>query len=339
MVVLLVLLGLIGLAGVAVLGSSAHPAPERPLVHVLNAEPPSVTAPAPSATQPQASPSMAALQLASRPAPLQNDGWDAAGSGNERVSAQSSAFFDRSAPSSTHAPAPLDAGDDFVHASFRTIDEKTPSQSIGGPTSGHLRNAAELPLAGFGYTVLTPGRRRNFGSDDLVKGLIDTAARLKRSDSEAPPLSIGDLSARNGGSVSDHASHENGRDVDLVFYWTDEQGKPVPSDAFVPFDAQGRGRHGAQKVRFDAARNWALVKTLLTSPIIGDQVEYLFVSEGVEHLLLRHARQAGEDPELIARARRVLAGPGPGAAPHDDHFHLRLKPVRPGRSERRGVEA
>src|SRR5262249_47599557 len=129
------------------------------------------------------------------------------------------------------------------------------------------------------------------------------------------------------------------RDADLVFYWTDEQGRPVPSDAFVPFDDKGRGRHGSQKLRFDAARNWALVKTLLNSPILGDQIEYLFVSEVVERLLLRQAQQAGEDRGLIARARRVLARAGAGFAPHDDHFHLRLKPARPDRSHSKGIEA
>jgi penicillin-insensitive murein endopeptidase len=328
----LVLLVLVGAStGLGVLSGTARTAPERPLIQLRDSAPPaSASQPAPpsAAVQPQTSTSMSGLQLAS--------GWDSAPSNGERMKAESSAFFDQSAP---HRPPPSDDGAAFVQASFRTIDEKAPSQSIGGPNSGRLRNAAELPLNGFGYTLVTPGRRRNFGTDDLVEGLIDAAAKLKRSDAEAPPLSIGDLSARNGGNVSDHASHENGRDADLVFYWTDDQGKPVPSDAFVPFDDKGRGRRGAQKIRFDAARNWALVKTLLSSPIIGDQVEYLFVSEGVERLLLRQAQQSGEDPGLIAHARRVLARPGPGVAPHNDHFHLRLKPARPGPSGRRGIEA
>ena len=52
-------------------------------------------------------------------------------------------------------------------------------------------------------------------------------------------------------------------------------------------------------------------------------MEHVFVSYGIKRRLLAHARAAGEPPELIRKARRLLRRPRK-ARPHNDHIHLRI---------------
>lgn len=74
-------------------------------------------------------------------------------------------------------------------------------------------------------------------------------------------------------------------------------------------------------VVFDDARNWHFVRSLLTDPSIA--VQWIFCSRGLEARLLRHALEVEPDRGVVLRAAYVLAQPA-NAAPHDDHFHVRI---------------
>jgi penicillin-insensitive murein endopeptidase len=131
---------------------------------------------------------------------------------------------------------------------------------------------------------------------------------------------VGDLSARYGGKVSRHTSHRSGRDVDLLWYLTTVEGAPVQSAHFVQLGSDGLGlMPSGRYVRLDVPRQWLLVRSLLGSLA----VQWMFVSNTVEALLIDHALASGEDAELIWRAQSVLQEP-PDSLPHDDHLHLRI---------------
>src|SRR5262249_29992679 len=73
--------------------------------------------------------------------------------------------------------------------------------------------------------------------------------------------------------------------------------------------------------QIDVPRQWALVKALITDPLV--EVQWLFVYEPLRQRLLAYAASIGEEQSLIDIAAATLRQPV-GALPHDDHMHLRI---------------
>jgi len=161
--------------------------------------------------------------------------------------------------------------------------------------------------------------------------------RASRTVERALPggvAAVGDLSRRGGGASVEHKSHQSGRDVDVFYFAVDRDGRSVrPGDTMLRFNAEGRAvrwspahgvrapARGVPPYRFDARRNWAFVRALLTDS--DAEVQWIFVERGLGALLIRHAAESGEDPALLARAAFVMHQPSDAEA-HDDHMHVRL---------------
>ena len=200
--------------------------------------------------------------------------------------------------------------------------------SVGVPHEGMITDAVPLPRRGEGYARLRDNGR-NWGNPRLV-GAIEGAARaVTRARPGGARLMIGDLSTRFGGEASGHRSHRTGRDADLLVYALTPEGRSIESPGFVRFGPDGLGAlddGGAQRtqrsfVRVDVAREWQLVKALVSSRQAN--VQWLFFARWLEALVIEYARARGEDPELVWYAESVLLQPGDSAA-HDDHLHLRV---------------
>lgn len=197
--------------------------------------------------------------------------------------------------------------------------------SHGDTADGWLENGVPIADEGEGFVRARPGESTRFGTPSLVGALERGAASVARTFPGTPPLRIGDLSAPQGGRHSRHRSHRAGRDVDLIFYATTLDGTPAPGRGFVAYDRFGVGvaseEHGGGALRFDEARNWHLVRTLLLDPEA--EVQWVFVSNGLKARLLAYAAAHEPDSEVLFRAAWVLQQPSRGA-PHDDHFHVRI---------------
>jgi penicillin-insensitive murein DD-endopeptidase len=72
---------------------------------------------------------------------------------------------------------------------------------------------------------------------------------------------------------------------------------------------------------FDLARNWELVKALITDAEV--EVERIFVSDRIRRWLLAYARHIGEPEDLVRHAGIVLMRPR-NAETHNDHMHVRV---------------
>lgn len=194
--------------------------------------------------------------------------------------------------------------------------------SVGMPNSGVQTGAIELPEAGSGFVRYRPKGKNHWGRPRLVHALERIAAEVEH---ELPGgvLVIGDLGAKSGGKIPGHASHRSGRDVDLLFFATTPSGAPIASPGFVKFEADGLAvvPDSGDYVRLDVAREWLLVKKLVSDPEIG--VQFLFISRELEALLMDYARARGEPLELQYRVQTVMLQPG-DSLPHDDHLHLRI---------------
>ena len=202
------------------------------------------------------------------------------------------------APAFERAPAPLEGF------------------SIGPTNAGSLSGPVPLPADHPNLKIRPIALTRNayFGTPGLVAMLTKAAERVAR-EFPGSVLWAGDLSLPDGGSLAPHASHTSGRDVDLSFY-TSRDG--VPADGPAMRNVDGEGRVG--ELRFDVARNWALVASFLEDP--GATPQWIFCASHVRALLLAHAR-AHADARLVERAEVVLVQPG-DSSPHADHFHVRI---------------
>jgi len=205
------------------------------------------------------------------------------------------------------------------------------SVSCGSANKGALAEAVELPVEGDGYVVAEPWRSRDmhYGTDELI-GLIQRVARAVGDANGGGVLGVADMSREQGGPAPGHQSHQSGRDVDLLYYALDLDGAPMRPDEFMPYyTRKGLAYYARSPVwtrriperTFDVARNWALVKALVTDPEV--TVERIFVSPRIERWMIRYARETGEDEEIVHRAQRLLHRPS-DSDPHNDHMHVRI---------------
>jgi penicillin-insensitive murein DD-endopeptidase len=194
--------------------------------------------------------------------------------------------------------------------------------SVGWPHHGVQTGAVQLPPSGDGFVRFRERGGHYWGQPALVNGIMEAAQRVQRDSPGGAPLVVGDLSAEHGGRIERHQSHRSGRDVDLLWYVTTPDGKPVQNPSFAHLGRDGMARvPGKGYVRLDVARQWLLIKALLSSEQI--EVQWLYSSSVVEALVIDHATARGDTPELITRAEVVMVEPADGL-PHDDHMHLRI---------------
>ncbi|MCB9748970.1 MAG: penicillin-insensitive murein endopeptidase [Myxococcales bacterium] len=225
------------------------------------------------------------------------------------------------------------------------------STSKGSPIDGDLEGGLALPLVGPGFRfnpAKDPGSR--YGTVEMVQALVRAAGAV-HARLPGNPLTFGDLSRERGDVIKGHASHQAGRDVDVLFYLLDGEGAAFPAKA-IPIDPAGEGTDYRDlatpdddiPVRLDVPRTWAFVEALLTGEG-GEDVQRIFVVEHVRALLLAHARAEGGDEAAISRFADITCQPG---FPHDDHMHVRwfcapgdiaagckdMKPIYPWQRER-----
>ncbi len=189
-------------------------------------------------------------------------------------------------------------------------------QSVGQPWSGTLRRATRLPQ-GKGYLIRRP--QRAYGAAHVVGRVRDAIASVRGDHRRLHTLAIGDLSAKRGGSISEHRSHQSGRDLDIGFYF---KRKPAayPS-SFVT----------ATAANLDRAATWDLLVAFARTADDAGGVQAIFVDYDVQGLLYDWAASRGVDEGYLDRLFQYPEGKSSGDGlvrhepHHDDHFHIRFK--------------
>ena len=192
--------------------------------------------------------------------------------------------------------------------------------SLGRVEAGRLEGARALAVRGDHHYILPRrhrGRGLRYGTPGLVALLLEAAAGVAQRF-PGSRLALGNLSRKRGGAIRYSKSHQSGRDADVAFYMTDRRGRPLSPRDLVRFDRRGRSRRGH---RFDLARNWALIESLVSSPHA--EVQWLLISAPLRERLLDYGRSTGAPLEVLKRAADTLHQPR-WALPHDDHLHVRV---------------
>ena len=200
--------------------------------------------------------------------------------------------------------------------------EIAPAHSIGHPYSGRLTGSVPLPASSPYHStqISTRAGRIYYGTDHLVRFLLDTARQVGEKFPGGPTLSVGNLSLERGGNISVSRSHNTGRDVDLAYWVVTLDGAPVPS-YYHHFGPTGRSVEAPRRFQLDLARNWGMAKIMMQSTEA--EAQYIIVAPFIERMLLDYARSIGEDPETIRRANLMMTLPG-YANLHDNHIHVRV---------------
>lgn len=183
--------------------------------------------------------------------------------------------------------------------------ESLGSLSLGSPNFGRLLNGIELPDAPE-WKKVDP--RNAWGTQETIDYLTVAVRAVRAAHPETQAITIGDISAKKGGPLSPHRSHQSGRDVDVGYYYGS---KDVPWYTI------------AHEGNLDLARTWTFVRALL----IETDVEMILADHSVLELLERHAVGVGEDETWVhgvfhdgGRSRAILRH----AQGHRTHLHVRF---------------
>jgi LysM repeat protein len=189
-------------------------------------------------------------------------------------------------------------------------------QSVGLPHKGRLKKAIKL-AQGKGYYIRRP--HRSFGASHTVGYVKSSLAQMRKRFPNSHDLAIGDLSARGGGKITMHASHQSGRDVDIGFYFkTKPKGYP---ESFIV----------ANRKNIDFEASWALLTQFTDLANKPDGVDRIFMSYSSQKMFYKLARKHGVPKRKLKRifqypdgrwAQSGIIRHEPG---HDEHIHVRFK--------------
>jgi penicillin-insensitive murein DD-endopeptidase len=212
---------------------------------------------------------------------------------------------------------------EVAQAGFTEERRLSVSRSLGWPSRGRLVGGLAVDESDLIRHPEEDKSRGHFWGTAELASLVSGAARAVADASPGGArLSVGELSRRGGGRIPGHRSHQNGRDVDLGFYYLDASGKPIEPDRFVNVGWHGKGVYEGQRIRFDSDRNWRLLEALLSQTEV--PVQYVFVHPAVRRRVLLAASRLGASPEVRARAEKVILPPLGSRHPHRNHFHVRV---------------
>ena len=183
---------------------------------------------------------------------------------------------------------------------------KKRDRSIGAPWSGRLQGPVRLK-EGKRYHLRRPWRTYATRTTvDLVRQtIVDTLDDLPK----AHVLAVGDLSQEAGGWISEHASHQSGRDIDIGLFYKN-QPKEYPA-SFVR----------ATAATLDAAATFRLISNFAKTRTDDGGVQFIFLDQQLQNVLLAWAEKAGVSDKRIANVIAVMRH----IPHHADHIHVRFK--------------
>jgi penicillin-insensitive murein endopeptidase len=213
------------------------------------------------------------------------------------------------APSRANAPAaPLpfaDLRDADLEAKLRADIGALGSMSVGRTNGGALVAGVRMP-DGENWEVVHPALA--WGTRETVDALAHAIDAVAAKFPNTPKAFIGDISAKNGGHLHPHISHQSGRDVDLGYYLTEGH----------------RWYANAAGSNLDRARTWHLIRTLIAD----SDVDLILVDRRIQRVLKAYALEIGEDPAWLddvfqvgGRSQRPILFHVDG---HATHLHVRF---------------
>ncbi len=177
--------------------------------------------------------------------------------------------------------------------------------SLGAPNRGRLFNGVQMPKDER-WKFSDPGHA--WGTQETIDSIKRAVDKVHQKHKDTQPLYIGHISAKGGGYLKPHKSHQAGRDVDLSYFYTTATGwYAVATDK-----------------NLDKPRTWTFVKAFLEDP----NTEMILIDSPIQRLLFDYALSIGEDKAFLERVFQVA---GKSQRPiirhvrgHSTHIHVRF---------------
>jgi len=186
------------------------------------------------------------------------------------------------------------------------------SQAVGYYSNGSILHSVEFPSETDAVLKIFRHRDRGWATEALIDLIENAAQQVHDLFPAGERLQIADASQEGGGKITGHASHQNGLDIDLVFYRMDR----FEED---PERSGGLNEHfiadGKLTENFDLERNWLFIDALVKTK----KVNRIFVDEKIKQALCRYARDEGLLADSEETLRRLRHWPH-----HTNHLHVRF---------------
>ena len=168
--------------------------------------------------------------------------------------------------------------------------------------------------AGKSYYIKRP--HLAYGTAQSVKAIKAALSRYKQSKAGkgGPQVHVGDISARGGGPLKGHKSHQKGIDVDIGLVL---KGGDANETRFRTGNADN----------LDIPRTWALIKAFVDT----EDVRAVFLDYNLQKLLYEHARKQKVSESTLDVLFQYPRGKGRNFGiirhwkGHKDHFHVRFR--------------
>src|SRR4029450_3812281 len=107
--------------------------------------------------------------------------------------------------------------------------------SVGLQYAGRLVDGTQLPVEGPDWVTWNPATdsspnppARLSGKQPTIRPILSVLSAYRAAHPDAPRVVVGDISFRSGGRMDQHASHQNGLDVDVYYPRLDRRlGAPI----------------------------------------------------------------------------------------------------------------
>jgi hypothetical protein len=187
------------------------------------------------------------------------------------------------------------------------------SQSVGFPGNGSVEGA--MPMLDGPGRILKHTPWKGWATATTVATLDLVLREWERRFPKRQPILIGNMSARDGGRLQPHSSHQSGRDVDLSY--------PQIWDRKEELNWRTMGASN-----LDRELTWSLIELLHET----GGVEVILIDTKLQKLLFEYALESGRYSEKqlenwLEYPRSVGAG-NPlvrHVRGHEDHVHVRFK--------------
>lgn len=193
---------------------------------------------------------------------------------------------------------------------------KPRGQSIGAAWGGRLENAVKFRAPK--HTFVRRDHRQ-FATKTTAEHTRRVIIELFETFPKAHTLAIGDFSAPRGGWITEHHSHQSGRDVDLgLFYVKPPAGYP---QSFVDATAE----------TLDPAPMWNMISNLANRYDEDGGTQNMFLDFELQGVIYNWALENGVSQKRLDRIFQYPHGRGAAMGlvrhepNHSDHIHIRFK--------------
>lgn len=193
-----------------------------------------------------------------------------------------------------------------LEQALKAAPESLGSVSLGRPNAGSLFNGVRMP-ENEAWKLVSPNQA--YGTEETVRALVHALRRVYERSPATPVVSIGHLSAKEGGFLRPHRSHQAGRDVDISFYYR---------------DAPNRWYARATPNNLDLERTLYLIQVLVNET----DIEMILIDQSLHAPLKQYALEQGLEAAWVEGLFRNTQGRPPivrHAPGHATHLHLRFK--------------